>query len=141
MKRNRLLKMFGKGNRLYSIFKMKCPRCHEGDVFVNNNPYNLKTFAKMHERCSACGLKYEIETGFFYGAMYVSYALGVAIFIAIWLASLVFAPDLSIGWMIGILCGALLVLAPLNFYLARMIWLNFFIKYRPPGERLNEQQH
>lgn len=125
--------MLKKGSKLYSIFKMKCPRCHEGDLFINNNPYNLKTFGKMHERCSECDLKYEIETGFFYGAMYVSYAIGVAVFIALWVITLVLAPGLSIEWLIGLLCGALLLLAPFNFYMARMIWLNFFVKYRPPG--------
>ncbi len=25
--------MFGEGTKLYSILRMKCPRCHEGDFF------------------------------------------------------------------------------------------------------------
>jgi hypothetical protein len=32
----------------------------------------------MHEKCSHCGLIYQIEPSFFYGAMYVSYGLNVA---------------------------------------------------------------
>ena len=32
-----------------------------------------------HKNCSHCNLKYEIEPGFFYGAMYVSYALAIGL--------------------------------------------------------------
>ena len=31
----------------------------------------------MHERCRACGLKFEREDGYFLGAMYIGYGLGV----------------------------------------------------------------
>jgi len=33
----------------------------------------------MHERCPVCDLKFDREPGYFLGAMYVSYGLGVAI--------------------------------------------------------------
>ena len=77
--------MFGKGSRLYSVFRMKCPRCHEGDFFISH-PYNLKKAGDIHENCPNCGLKYSKEPGFYYGAMYVSYALGVGLFVALWVA-------------------------------------------------------
>lgn len=32
----------------------------------------------MHERCPACGLKFEREEGYFLGAMYIGYGLGLA---------------------------------------------------------------
>jgi hypothetical protein len=42
----------------------------------------------MHERCPACGLKFEREPGYFLGAMYFSYALsippGLAIVLVLW---------------------------------------------------------
>ncbi len=31
----------------------------------------------MHERCPACGLRYEREPGYFLGAMYFSYAISI----------------------------------------------------------------
>jgi uncharacterized protein (DUF983 family) len=37
----------------------------------------------MYERCPCCGLKYEREQGYFLGAMYVSYAMGVPIVLAL----------------------------------------------------------
>ena len=36
----------------------------------------------MNERCSKCNTKYRIEPSFFYGAMYVSYAVGIAFAVA-----------------------------------------------------------
>ena len=38
-------------------------------------------FPKMHERCPACGLKFEREEGYFLGAMYISYALGLIVIV------------------------------------------------------------
>jgi hypothetical protein len=33
----------------------------------------------MHERCVVCGLNFEREPGYFLGAMYISYGIGVII--------------------------------------------------------------
>ena len=33
----------------------------------------------MHERCLVCDLKFDREPGYFLGAMYVSYGLGIVI--------------------------------------------------------------
>ncbi len=42
-----------KGTKLYSIFSNKCPKCQEGDFFVNKNPYKAG-FIKMHDNCQNC---------------------------------------------------------------------------------------
>ena len=60
----------------------KCPRCRQGKMFPYP-AYDLKRFAKMNEDCPVCGLHFEREPGFFVGAMYVNYALAVALFVAI----------------------------------------------------------
>ena len=78
-----------KGTKLYSIFNGTCPQCHEEKMFKSNNPYKLKTIFDMHENCPNCGQKFTPEPGFYYGAMYVSYAFGVAFFVAVWVAVLV----------------------------------------------------
>jgi hypothetical protein len=41
----------------------------------------------MHDNCSHCGLKYQIEPSFFYGA--VSYGLNVAVGIAAFIISFI----------------------------------------------------
>jgi len=37
----------------------------------------------MHDRCPACGFHFNREPGYFLGAMYISYGLGLAIVIAL----------------------------------------------------------
>jgi uncharacterized protein (DUF983 family) len=75
-----------KGQKLYSILRLKCPRCHQGDLFVNPNPYNPNQLSEMPDNCAHCGQKYLLEPGFFYGAMYVSYALTIAMSVAVFVA-------------------------------------------------------
>jgi uncharacterized protein (DUF983 family) len=120
--------MFGKGSRLYSIFKMKCPRCHEGDFFIDK-PYNLKKAGDIHEHCSNCGLKYSKEPGFYYGAMYVAYALAVALFVTLWVSMNLFFDNVSTGMQITIIIIASIGLTPYLYALSKIIWANFFIKY------------
>jgi len=45
----------------------------------NLSLFHLPRIPKMCERCSICDLKFEREPGYFLGAMYISYVLGVSI--------------------------------------------------------------
>ena len=65
---------FLKDSKLYSILHFKCPFCHEGDFFLSH-PYDLKHAGDLHEACPVCHRKYEKEPGFYYGAMFISYAI------------------------------------------------------------------
>jgi uncharacterized protein (DUF983 family) len=120
-----------KGDKTYSIIHAKCPVCQEGDVFESKQIYNLKEFDKMHENCTICNHKYEIENGFWYGAMYVSYALTVAFSVATFILTYLFYPSASVWVYIGMIVLSLLVLAPITFRLSRLIWMNFFSSYDP----------
>ena len=120
--------LVGKGSKLYSIFRMKCPRCQEGDFFISH-PYNLKRAGDIYENCPCCGLKYSKEPGFYYGAMYVSYALGVALFVTLWVSMSLFFNIKSLGIQIAVIITATLVLTPYLYALSKIIWANFFIKY------------
>ncbi|NQZ77627.1 MAG: DUF983 domain-containing protein [Ekhidna sp.] len=111
-----------------NILKKQCPRCRQGKLFVSA-PYNLKSFAKMHERCPCCDLKYEQEPGFFYGALYVSYALQVAIFATISVALAVLVPDAPLSWYLIGVTGAAFMLFPLVIRISRSIWIHIFVKY------------
>jgi hypothetical protein len=54
----------------------------------------------MHDNCSHCGLKYQIEPSFFYGAMYVSYGLNVAVGIAAFIISfIIFGYSLKVAFI------------------------------------------
>jgi uncharacterized protein (DUF983 family) len=119
-----------KGTILYSVFKMKCPQCQEGDFFVSY-PYNLKKAGDLHENCSVCGLKYAKEPGFYYGAMYVSYAISVAIFVTFWVSFNLFFDEVSAFLQLTIIVVAFLLATPYVYALSKIIWANLFIKYDP----------
>jgi uncharacterized protein (DUF983 family) len=120
--------MFAKGSKLYSIFKSKCPKCNEGKFFVSH-PYDLSKVGDIHENCDKCGLKYEREIGFYYGAMYVAYALGVALFVTFWVSFNLFFENISLAWQIGSIIVGTIVLSPYIYALSKIIWANLFIKY------------
>jgi uncharacterized protein (DUF983 family) len=125
-----------KDSMLYSIFYNKCPHCHEGDFFEDSNPYHFSKLAKMYKKCPVCGQSYTPETGFYFGAAYVSYAISVAIFVTVWVATEVLAPDnFPVEYEIGLILTAIIVLFPLNYRLSRLIWANWFIKYDPNASK------
>lgn len=119
-----------KKTKLYSILHLKCPRCNEGNLFINKNAYSpLKESISMPVHCSSCGLKFEKETGFYYGAMYVSYAVNVAISVALFLIYFVLFSQYPLHYFI--IGDVLFILAtfPVISRISRAIWINFFYKY------------
>lgn len=121
---------------LSSVFKNKCPRCREGDLFLTKNPYNFSDIDKMPDNCPKCGQKYWIEPGFYYGAMYISYALTIALSVAIFVAMIVLW-HFDIKWYLGLNFTAMLILFPPIFRLSRSVWAHIYIK--PDKERAQEK--
>ena len=124
------MQMLKKGNKLYSILTGTCPKCHEESMYRDKNPYHLGNIFKMNERCSHCSTKYKIEPSFFYGAMYVSYGVGVAFAVAAFVIIFLFFKASLINTFIGIIV-TLIVFMPFIIRVSRNIWINFFIKYDP----------
>jgi uncharacterized protein (DUF983 family) len=62
-------------SKSWAMLHTKCPRCRRGDMF-RGGMYNFGS-NKIYDRCPHCNLHFEIEPGYFYAAMYVSYALNV----------------------------------------------------------------
>jgi uncharacterized protein (DUF983 family) len=104
---------------MVSILRQRCPRCRMGSIFLSSI---FRGFPKMHERCPVCNLRFDREPGYFLGAMYISYALGLAI-IALF-AALLWSIT---GWWItkDIVWAVLLFLplAPTVTLLARVLWI------------------
>lgn len=115
-------------NMLYSMLTNKCSRCHQGDIFISKNPYNLSSMFKLHSNCSHCNLKYEREPSFFYGALYVSYAISSG-----WFMILFALQSYILNWdtlyFILFFSFFIIAVAPLTLRWSRIIWLNFFYKY------------
>ena len=72
-----------------------------------------------------------METGFFYGAMYVSYALAVAFSVAIFVAIAVLFPSSPYYVYIAAILTGIVGLMPVTFRLSRLICMNFFYHYQP----------
>lgn len=116
----------------------KCARCGEGELFESKNPYKWGKMIAMYSHCSKCGLLYERESGFFYGAMYISYAINIALFVTAtigyyWLLEEV----VDWRWYILGYVGVTILLSPIIFRLSRSTWLMIMTKYDPNkiGER------
>ena len=69
-----------------------------------------------------------IEPSFFYGAMYVSYALTVGLAVAIFIISYVLGLGL-IGSFIAIFI-VLIALIPLTMRISRLLYINMFVHYK-----------
>jgi uncharacterized protein (DUF983 family) len=120
--------MFGKGSKIYSIVKGCCPRCQEESMYKIRNSYILTRVFDMHEKCSHCKLKYKIEPSFFFGAMFVSYALGVALGIITFLIAFYgFKANLKTCFLSIII--SLIVFMPIIMRLSRNIWINLNIGF------------
>jgi uncharacterized protein (DUF983 family) len=120
--------MLKKGSTLNSILTGSCPKCHEESMYIEKNPYKLGSLYKMKETCSHCKTQYMIEPSFFYGAMYVSYGLTVAIGVAIFVTLNVILGLEVLTTFIGIVIG-IIILMPVTARLARNIYINMFIHF------------
>ncbi|WP_299243122.1 DUF983 domain-containing protein [uncultured Aquimarina sp.] len=119
---------FLKGTKIYSVFTGTCPVCQNESMYKEPNPYKLGKVFQMHERCSHCNTKYKIEPSFFYGAMYVSYGVGIAFAVAAFVIGNLFL-KLNLLNTFFVIVGTLLVFFPVILRLSRNIWINIFMHY------------
>jgi hypothetical protein len=61
--------------------------------------------------------------------MFVSYALGAALFVTIWVATAVLYPEYSAELLLGIITVAIITLGPYLYALSKIIWANLFFHY------------
>ena len=119
---------FRKGTRTYSVLHLKCPQCQEADLFLTKNPYDLKLFDKMPDRCPVCNEDFVRETGFYWGAMMVSHATSTIIAVITHVIVHIFY-----GWAVlpnvFAFLGVFIPLIPVIFRSSRAVWINIFVKY------------
>ncbi|MFD0767196.1 DUF983 domain-containing protein [Mucilaginibacter lutimaris] len=126
------LKPAKKVHVLEAFIKAKCPRCRRGDI------YSTPTYSfggqKMHERCSHCGLHYEREPGYWYVAMFVSYAFNVAEMVTFAVGLHILTGSNSPWVYVGVLLGVIFILSPFNYRYSRvalLYWLTPGLNYEP----------
>ncbi|MFA9213678.1 MAG: DUF983 domain-containing protein [Candidatus Methylacidiphilales bacterium] len=69
-------------NKGLSIIKAKCPQCQSGKMY-QYSALKLNGFTQMFDTCPVCNLTFEVEPGFFWGAMYVSYGITTGMMLVI----------------------------------------------------------
>ncbi len=122
--------MLKKGSKVNSILTGSCPKCQNENMYLDKNPYHLAKLLKMQDNCSHCGLKYQIEPSFFYGAMYVSYGVNVALGVVVFLITYLLI-KLNLKESFAAIIASLLLFYPLVLRLSRNIYINMFISYDP----------
>ena len=121
--------MLKKGSKIYSILRGKCPRYHEGNFFKYTFTMNIFKVNKIEKKCSKCDLKYMIEPAFYFGALYVSYGITVAICIVTFITSKIIFDLALLPSFIAVFI-VLILFIPVNLRLSRILWINMFINYK-----------
>jgi uncharacterized protein (DUF983 family) len=110
----------------------KCPKCRKGNMFANST-YSLRG-QKSFTNCPYCNFQFEIEPGYFYVAMFVSYGMNVAQMIILAVGTYMLTGSESPWLYIAILLGAAFLLSPFNYRYSRVIllyWLTPNLHYDP----------
>lgn len=103
--------------RFRAIINLRCPVCREGAVFRG-------TFA-MNEACPVCGLVFAREPGYFLGAMYFSYGLGIPMIVLLTLGAYFIWPTWRLWQLVLVAWLAFLPFVPWVYRISRVLWLHF----------------
>ncbi|HLN85114.1 MAG TPA: DUF983 domain-containing protein [Candidatus Limnocylindrales bacterium] len=104
----RIFRMLGHGLRL------RCPRCGAGRLY--KRPFT------MNDNCAHCGLKFEREQGYFIGAIYINYAVTVAIAVPGFFLLDAFA-NITINQQLALWLPFAVIFPLMFFHHSRSLWL------------------
>lgn len=99
-------------------------------MFPKGNLLHPMRFHQMNDRCAVCGQSFEPEPGFYFGAMFVSYGLNTALFIAVWTLLALLVEDYSLSTLLILLGLTVVVFLPITFRLSRSIWIAIFVRFQ-----------
>ncbi len=118
-------------NQLQAIVLEKCPRCRQGNMFAYPL-YQVTKFDKMHKACPHCHYVFEQEPRFFDGAMYVSYALSVGLFLSVGLVLYTFFGNPETWVYVTTVVVLNVLLVPSFFRYSRVLFIHLFggVKYQ-----------
>src|SRR3569833_733610 len=115
------------------MISAKCPRCRRGNMF-EGGMYSFGS-NRINIQCPVFKMVFEIEPGYFYAAMYVSYAINVGEGITIALLTWLVTGNIDSPWLyLGTILSGLFILSPVNFRYSRVIllyWLSPKVHYHP----------
>lgn len=108
---------------IQKMLSNKCPNCGKGHIYKEKNIYFNFSKLKMNKECNHCGYRFEKEPGFFFGAMYVSYALGIAEAVAVFVIGTFFFEKMFDLRILPWITVIILLLSSFNMRMARIIWI------------------
>jgi uncharacterized protein (DUF983 family) len=129
-------------SQTYAAVHAQCPKCRKGDMFANSM-YGFSS-QKMNDTCPHCGYKFEREPGYFYVAMFISYAFIVAEMVTLAVGTFILTGSHNPWIYCAILLGVTFVLSPFNFRYSRVVllyWLTPGLHYDPDRSRDDYQKH
>ena len=114
-----------------AILKAKCPKCRRGSIF--SGPMYGFSFQKTNEFCPHCRMRFEVEPGYFYAAMYVSYAFVVGEMLTTGMLTYYITGNDKSPWLyITTILTSILLLTPINYRYSRVLLLHLLspkVKY------------
>jgi len=112
--------------RVRAILSQRCPICLQGRMFAGPG------LLRMNPTCPVCGHRFEREQGFFQGAMYVSWVIGVTYLAVLGvLAQLLLVPQIGIVWAVACVVAVHVLCIPMVFRYSRVIWAHLNVRTTP----------
>jgi uncharacterized protein (DUF983 family) len=105
------------GAKLWAMLRQRCPRCCKGKVF--------RGMTAMNDPCPVCGLIFEREPGYFFGAMYFSYALSILIMLPLFYTLVWLLPNWDKVAIVPLALVLYVPLIPFVFRYSRVMWIHF----------------
>ena len=110
---------------IVSVVSGRCPKCKSEKIFNKQGNLLLFRIPKMNSKCNNCGFLFLSEAGFFFGAMFVSYALIVGQAVALFVILHVFLDLTYVLTFISII-ALITLIGTINYRLSRIIWIYLF---------------
>jgi uncharacterized protein (DUF983 family) len=120
-------------SKLYSVLRLKCPRCRKGNLFLKPNPYSFKGSLDMPDSCLVCGQDFKIEPGFYIGALWTSFPIVIFIMTLLSVLLLVYL-KMELNTFFVVLTILLFLLQPIIIRYGRAIWIHVFVDYDNDAE-------
>jgi hypothetical protein len=96
-------------------------------------------FANMYPNCPCCGQAFEPEPGYYYGAMYVSFAFSTGVFLAVLFVLSLLVEEITMAMVMTSVLAIVVGFLPITFRLSRALWINIFVRYEGPCHQLPKQ--
>jgi hypothetical protein len=125
-----------KHSKLGAMLTHQCPGCRSTSMYENPKVYTWQNMGTLKKQCELCGTNFTPETGFYFGAAYVNWALTVALWVSVLvsLKLLDFLGLIDFGFLTHpktFLITGLVVTAiifPYLYRVSRSIWAHMHIK-------------